>query len=103
MNANEPIYLSYTDADGVAPFFQTLDGKAGFDLAKQGAEIFKRTATVIHTRGQGDDPAIEIVCVTEKPLTEDEAMSVSQAAVNYAMETGLMAFKRGGQNGPSPI
>ncbi len=96
MNKIEPIYLSYTltstNADGVAPFFQTLDGADGFALVKASASVFNRVATVVHTRARDEAP-IEIVCVTDNALDRATADQISQAAVNYAMETGSIPMQ----------
>ena len=51
MNTDEPIYLSYTIADGVAPFFQTLDGKEGLQMGEMSTSILKRRPALLHTRG----------------------------------------------------
>ena len=89
-----PIYLSYTDADGVAPFFQVLDGAAGFELVKAGAGIMKRVATVLHTSGKEGDAPLEIVCVTDAAISQAQAEAISQRAINFAMETGLVPMRR---------
>lgn len=91
MNKHEPVYLSYTDADNVAPFFQTLDGKDGFALVKAGAAVFNRVATVVRTRARDEAP-IETICITDNALDRAQADRISQAAINYAMETGLIPF-----------
>ena len=89
-----PIYLSYTDADGVAPFFQVLDGEAGLALVKASAPIMKRTATVLHTSGKAGDAPLEIVCVTDTAINQKQAEGISQQAINFAMETGLIPMQR---------
>ncbi len=106
MNKHEPIYLSYTNADNVASYFQTLESKDGFALVKASAAVFHRVATVVHTRGlvsgRAKDPPIEIICVTNKAFDQEEANEISQAAIHYAMNTGLILFKQEEPRGPSP-
>lgn len=91
MNTTPPIYLSYTDADGVLPFFQMLDGKEGFDLAQGGAAIFKRQFTSLKIRSpKPGDPPIEVACITDHKVSREEAERINQAAINFLMDSGRL-------------
>ena len=89
MNTTPPIYLSYTDADNVLPFFQQLEGKDGFDLVVKGAEIFHRQLTQLRIRSpKPGDPPIEVACISDRKISREEAERINQAAINYLMDKG---------------
>ncbi len=91
---DKAVYLSYTDADGAAPYLQTLDGKEGFELVRTAAPLLGRVATALHLSGKEGDPPIKVVCVTNGPVTPVQAKAIGQAAVNHAMQTGQVPFRR---------
>jgi len=93
-------YLSYTDADGVPPYFLLLDDEATFNLITSSANIMGKRSTQLHNHSTlPDDPTVDIVCITaaDDRIEPDRAMAISQAAINYLMEQGAITMRLDGQ------
>ena len=94
MNTTPQIYLSHTDADGVLPFFQQLADKDGLDFLIKSAAIFKRQVTQLHIRSpKPGDPPVEIACIADRKISREEAERISQAAINYLMDSSRIVKK----------
>ena len=87
------LFLSYTDADGVAPFFQLLEDQAGYNLVVGTAGILGRVVTKIQSEGTGTDPILEIVAVTDQRIAQSEASEIIQGAINWLMDNGHLERK----------
>lgn len=82
--------VSYTDLPPHTPYFKVLEEEGAIELVTSAAATFGHVATQIHIAAKADEPLIEIVAVTKRKITSDEARTISQEAVDFLFEQGKL-------------
>ena len=94
----EMFYLGYVEASRSTGYerFRTFPDEEAFNAIERGAKIVgpligQKNAVLTITRGE-NEPLLKVICLTEKPMTQEVVEAVGQEAVGYARQTGLLSF-----------
>lgn len=89
--AETPAYFSYTAIGDTIPFFDCLSDEDAFDCAASEAMGSGHEILKMKTRSSEPDlPCLNIVCISDRKISPEEASRISVSALGLVMECPVL-------------